>query len=379
MDIDSVLGGICLVSFAVLLWQWWEAARLPLHQRLQKTPYAPDVTLFKPLKGCEPRTMECIASWLEQDYPGNVQILFGVADPKDPVLPELERLLKRYPAFHAEISLCTEDLGANRKVSSLIQMSRKANGEVWIVSDADILAPKDLVRNIVQPLSDPQNGAVNCLYQIVAPSGFAMSLEKIGVNADFWSQVAQSLRLAEQNFCLGAVMAVNATVFRETGGFEPLANMLADDYHIGNRIHHSGKKIVLSSLVVDSIAHQANIREVWSHQLRWARTICFERPVSYGLSIISNTTFWAVLWLICGSHSSRYIIAGGVLLIRVLAVADLQRRLALDWRACRSSVLVWLKDLFQFMIWLCAFCGNQVEWRGQRFRVRKGGVLELKK
>ena len=78
MDIDSVLGGICLVSFAVLLWQWWEAARLPLHQRLQKTPYAPDVTLFKPLKGCEPRTMECIASWLEQDYPGNVQILFGV-------------------------------------------------------------------------------------------------------------------------------------------------------------------------------------------------------------------------------------------------------------------------------------------------------------
>ena len=379
MDIDSVLGGICLVSFAVLLWQWWEAARLPLHQRLQKTPYAPDVTLFKPLKDCEPRTMECIASWLEQDYPGNVQILFGVADPKDPVLPELERLLKRYPAFHADIILCTENLGANRKVSSLIQMSRKANGEVWIVSDADILAPKDLVRNIVQPLSDPQNGAVNCLYQIVAPSGFAMSLEKIGVNADFWSQVAQSLRLAEQNFCLGAVMAVNATVFRETGGFEPLANMLADDYHIGNRIHHSGKKIVLSSLVVDSIAHQANIREVWSHQLRWARTICFERPVSYGLSIISNTTFWAVLWLICGSHSSRYIIAGGVLLIRVLAVADLQRRLALDWRACRSSVLVWLKDLFQFMIWLCAFCGNQVEWRGQRFRVRKGGVLELKK
>ena len=379
MDIDSVLGGICLVSFAVLLWQWWEAARLPLHQRLQKTPYAPDVTLFKPLKGCEPRTIECIASWLEQDYPGNVQILFGVADPKDPVLPELERLLKRYPAFHADIILCTENLGANRKVSSLIQMSRKANGEVWIVSDADILAPKDLVRNIVQPLSDPQNGAVNCLYQIVAPSGFAMSLEKIGVNADFWSQVAQSLRLAEQNFCLGAVMAVNATVFRETGGFEPLANMLADDYHIGNRIHHSGKKIVLSSLVVDSIAHQANIREVWSHQLRWARTICFERPVSYGLSIISNTTFWAVLWLICGSHSSRYIIAGGVLLIRVLAVADLQRRLALDWRACRSSVLVWLKDLFQFMIWLCAFCGNQVEWRGQRFRVRKGGVLELKK
>ena len=379
MDIDSVLGGICLVSFAVLLWQWWEAARLPLHQRLQKTPYAPDVTLFKPLKGCEPRTMECIASWLEQDYPGNVQILFGVADPKDPVLPELERLLKRYPAFHADIILCTEDLGANRKVSSLIQMSRKANGEVWIVSDADILAPRDLVRNIVQPLSDPQNGAVNCLYQIVAPAGFAMSLEKIGVNADFWSQVAQSLRLAEQNFCLGAVMAVNATVFRETGGFEPLANMLADDYHIGNRIHHSGKKIVLSSLVVDSIAHQANIREVWSHQLRWARTICFERSVSYGLSIISNTTFWAVLWLICGSHSSRYIIAGGVLLIRVLAVADLQHRLALDWRACRSSVLVWLKDLFQFMIWLCAFCGNQVEWRGQRFRVRKGGVLELKK
>lgn len=174
-------------------------------------------------------------------------------------------------------------------------------------------------------------------------------------------------------------MCVSAKVFRETGGFEPLANMLADDYHIGNRIYRGGKKIVLSPLVVDSIAHQANIKSVWSHQLRWARTICFERPVSYGLSVISNTTFWAVLWLLCGSGSSRYIITGCVLLARVLAVADLQRRLASNWRACRSSVLVWLKDLFQFMIWLCAFCGNQVEWRGQCFRVRKGGVLELKK
>lgn len=379
MYMDSVLGGICLVSFAVLLWQWWEAVRLPLHQRLEKTPYAPDVTLFKPLKGCEPRTMECIASWLEQDYQGNVQILFGVADPGDPVLPELERLLKRYPAAHTDTIICSEELGANRKVSSLIQMSRRAGGEVWIISDADILAPKDLVRNIVQPLSDPQNGAVNCLYQLVAPPGFAMSLEKIGVNADFWSQVAQSLRLSEQNFCLGAVMAVNAKVFRETGGFEPLANMLADDYHIGNRIHRGGKKIVLSPLVVDSIAHQAGIRTVWGHQLRWARTICFERPVSYGLSIISNTTFWAVLWLLCGSCSGRYIIAGCVLLIRVLAVADLQRRLASNWSAARSAGLAWLKDLFQFMIWLCAFCGNQVEWRGQCFKVRKGGVLELKK
>jgi len=40
--------------------------------------------------------------------------------------------------------------------------------------------------------------------------------------------------------------------------------------------------------------------------------------------------------------------------------------------ACQA----WSKDLFQFALWIGAFAGNCVVWRGVKFRVHKGGILE---
>ena len=42
------------------------------------------VTLLKPLHGVEPRLKENLASFLEQDYAGPVQMVCGVADSGDP-------------------------------------------------------------------------------------------------------------------------------------------------------------------------------------------------------------------------------------------------------------------------------------------------------
>ena len=38
--------------------------------------------------------------------------------------------------------------------------------------------------------------------------------------------------------------------------------------------------------------------------------------------------------------------------------------------------LPFLQDLLQAAIWLCAFGGNRIEWRGRRFRLRRDGTLQ---
>jgi len=38
--------------------------------------------------------------------------------------------------------------------------------------------------------------------------------------------------------------------------------------------------------------------------------------------------------------------------------------------------LVPAKDLLQTAIWLLAFLGNRVEWRGRQMRLRRDGTLE---
>jgi ceramide glucosyltransferase len=131
--------------------------------------------------------------------------------------------------------------------------------------------------------------------------------------------------------------------------------------------------------------------EVWRHQLRWARTIRVCQPVPYFFSILSNATFWPLLWGLAGI--SRWVLETAnatssaidlpfsvfgaliFLLARILFAWELQRRLT------RSNAHVWdlwlvpIKDLLQVAVWACAFLGNRVDWRGVRYRLRRDGTL----
>src|SRR5687767_1352766 len=85
MLVTVTLALLTLLSFGLLLWQALVAWRFPLHQRVADESFAPAITLLKPLKGCDEHTADCLRSWLEQEYRGPVQILFGVARENDPV------------------------------------------------------------------------------------------------------------------------------------------------------------------------------------------------------------------------------------------------------------------------------------------------------
>lgn len=378
--VDIILGSLAFLSCGILLWQWLEAVFWRKKNNIPKNApsrYVPSITLFKPVKGCEARTIECLTSWLEQRYEGKLQFLFGVASEEDPIVPPLRKLLQQYPHIDAELHICSQDKGFNKKVSTLIQLEPLATGEVWIVSDADVLVPENLLNELCTQMAEPGTVAVNCLYQLKTPPTLATAFETIAVNADFWSQVTQSLRLGEQDFCLGAVITVNAEAFKKTGGFTPLADLLADDYHIGHRLHQAGGKIRLSSLVVDSIAPKATFSQTWKHQLRWARTIRFERPIAYALSVLSNAGFWSISWLLLGQSNVRLPITITLLLIRIMAVHNLQKTLAHG----EKTNFAWMapaKDLFQFAILVAAYIGSTVHWRGNIFTVHKGGKITLK-
>jgi hypothetical protein len=54
---------------------------------------------------------------------------------------------------------------------------------------------------------------------------------------------------------------------------------------------------------------------------------------------------------------------------------NLQHRLTGNSPSYAHGWLVPIKDLLQAAIWLLAFMGNRVEWRGERMRLRRDGTL----
>ena len=370
-----LLPSLAFLSFALNLWQWLAARCCPLHQRVAALGFTPAVTLLKPLKGCDANTADCLRSWLTQNYSGTQQILFGVADAADPVCELVRNLLREFPHLDAQLIICHEVLGTNAKVSTLAQLERHARHEILVISDADVLVPPDFLTHVVAPLRDEKIGLVNCFYRLANPANAAMRLEAITINADFWSQVLQAQSLAPLDFALGAAMATRRRQLAELGGFTVMADCLADDYQLGHRLVQRGHCIELSPIVVECWDKPMGWREVWRHQLRWARTVRVSKPAGYFFSVLANATLWPLLWWFGGRSAVALEFFGVALGLRVLTALHLQGKLAQNATALRYGWLVPVKDLFQVAVWLAAFAGNTIEWRGQKFHLRRDGTM----
>ncbi len=383
MILNLILGVLALLSLTLTLWQWLVGRRFPLHQRITQASAVipqPAVTLVKPLKGCDPATEDCLRSWFTQEYRGSIQILFGVSAAEDPVCGIVRKLLHEFPGNDAQLIMCERPSGTNAKVSLLAELELRVNHDVLVVSDADVRVPRDFLTNLVAPLrgggAPDRCGLVCCFYRLANPTTLAMQWEAIAVNADFWSHVLQSRSLKPIDFALGAVMAVRRQQLQEIGGFTALADCLADDYQLGHRIARHGHSIALSPVVVECWSPLMGWAAVWSHQLRWARTIRVCQPVPYFFSLLSNATLWPLLWLVVKPTAPVCAFALCCWLIRIATALNLEQKLTQGRTLFAQSWLVPVKDLLQAVIWLLAFLGNRVEWRGRKMRLRRDGTLE---
>jgi ceramide glucosyltransferase len=144
---------------------------------------------------------------------------------------------------------------------------------------------------------------------------------------------------------------------------------------LGNRIVRKGQRIEISPVVVECWSEPMGWVAVWKHQLRWARTIRVCQPLPYFFSILSNGVLWPLLWVAANPSQPILAAALGCWLVRIATAVHLQARLTGSRVRLAQAWLVPVKDLLQTALWLTAFLGNSVEWRGQRMRIRRDGTL----
>jgi ceramide glucosyltransferase len=260
-----------------------------------------------------------------------------------------------------------------------VQLEKLAQHDLILTCDADVRVPPDFLANFVTPLRDEKIALVNCFYRLANPTTTAMRWEAIAVNADFWSQVLQSQTLKPLDFALGAALLVRRKALAQIGGFAAFADHLADDYQLGQRIAKNGHGITLCPVVVECWSAPMNWRQVWQHQLRWARTIRVCQPLPYFFSILANASLWPLLWLFisltAGKTFCAPLAAIFFLLVRIVLAQNLQRRFTPGKKLVSPAWLVPAKDLLAAILWFAAFAGNTVEWRGTKMKLRRDGTL----
>ena len=347
------------------------------HSRTPIPATSPSVTILKPVKGVDEDSYDNFASFCCQDYPGEVEILFAVASPDDPVLPLIRQLQADFCNHTITVIINPAQHGPNQKVSNLINGFPQARYDLLLISDSDISVPQDYLKSVTAHFADPLVGLVTSLYRTSDVHGIATALEAVGFTSEMIPNVLVARQLEGLTFALGASMAVRREALCAIGGFAPLAGYLADDYQLGNKIHRAGWRVVLDRSFVESVIAPENVMSVLSRQLRWARTMRVSRPAGYCASGVT-LPFPAVLLATLLAPSLLSGVAAVALLYGVrMAVSMLfSRRYVRDNLLPRWLWLLPLRDMLSFFTWALSFLGNRVQWRGSRFVLKSGGTIE---
>lgn len=371
-----VIGVVVSIAFSLAA---GISARTFRRQRGAPLPHSPlpGVTVLKPLHGSDAYLYDNLRSLCRQNYP-TVQIVCGVRDPDDPAIPVVERLQREHPECQIDLVIDGRLYGSNRKVSNLHNMYRVARHDVLVIADSDVRVPPDYLRRLAGAVADPGVGVVSCLYRAENTATLPARVESLFINTDFVPMVLVARLVEKPTYAFGATMAIRRTVLDESGGFLPFADLLADDYHLGQRVAERGYSLVLSEQVVGTVFAVDSWRHAFEHQLRWARTNRACRPFGYFFSILGHGTLWALLVLLSfGIDSALGRLAVAALGLRGLVAVYVATRTLRGRLTAFDLALLPFTDLAWSLLWLLAFTGNTVVWRGTRYRLRPGGRIDL--
>ena len=341
--------------------------------RISETPFTPPISILKSLKGLDPHMYSAFRSHCSLDYP-EYEVLFGVSDADDPALALVEKLRDEFPQAKLRVVHCPQALGLNGKVSNLVQMLPHARHEHIIINDSDIMVPRDYLQRVLAPLAQPGVGMVTALYRGLAGRTLGSKLEALGLSTDFSGSVLVArVMKGGIRFAFGATIATSKTVLREIGGLGPLADYLGDDYELGARAAAAGYQVQLADIVVETALPDYSFRDFWAHQLRWARNVKDRRGAQYFGLIVSFGLIWAVFAVVAAPRAWWTWLALAVTAaLRLTSAVVVGRGVLADPQVLRDLWLLPLRDLVALAIWLVSYFGDEVEWRGMRFRLHHG-------
>jgi ceramide glucosyltransferase len=315
----NVVLSLALIPFAYYLVAIIAAVRFFRRERAKTFPaFSPAISVIKPVRGVDFATYENFASFCRQDYP-DYEVLFCVNELSDPAVPVIQKAMADFPERRIRILSGAPQYGTNRKVNNLALLAKEAQYEVLVQSDGDVRVGPNYLREMAVPFQDAKVGVVSCMYRGMTQPNFGAELEALGAASDFLAGALVAAWGGGVTFALGASVATTKTWLAKIGGYEGFADLLADDYEIGNRAYRAGARVLLSREVVWTMYPAQSLRGFWKHQVRWARTVRVVRPISFLGLIVTHGLAWAMLVaLVAPSAWIAAAYLGGYLVLRLL-------------------------------------------------------------
>lgn len=329
------------------------------------------VTILKPLHGAEPHLVDNLASFLAQDHDGPIQLLCGVQRADDPAIAAVETLRARFPEARIDLIVDPTARGANGKIANLINLEPHIAHDVVVLSDSDMAVGPDYLSRLLAALDAPKTGAVTIAYNGRGDAGFWSRIAAAGLSWQFLPGVVFGAVHGLARPCMGSTIAMRRETLVAIGGFAAFADVLADDYAIGEAVAALGLKVAMPAMLVTHASAERSFGELWRHELRWGATVRDVVPVAYAMGVIAIPFPLALLAI--PVHPLPGLALAGLALLARLATA-----IVADRRGGARTAPLWLlplRDCLTLTVFIASLTVRSVDWRGATLRMAQRGRI----
>jgi ceramide glucosyltransferase len=351
----------------------------------------PRLAIVRPCEGLDPGLEENLLSSLTARYDGARALYVCVPSLDDPaaaVAARVERAARVFaPSVPVSLVVTAIETPANRKAAQLAVAEQKLDAPVVVVADSDVRFDDRTLPELIGALeADPRAAAAS------APP-IDVEAETLGdrASAALLSSTPNALRaLAALSsgwrghpLLAGALVACRREALAEAGGFAALEPYLGEDFELARRLHAAGHTLATSSAPARFTDRGRSLYQVVRRYARWAMVVRRQRPgllSTYWLLLACTPVLVVLAALAAVVEAPRWpaAVAATVLLLgaRAAFARRLRRGYGLRDGWLRSVGALLIGELLILVSSIRSLGRAEVEWRGRRFHVRPGGVLE---
>ncbi len=360
--VSAVLLVLNAVSVGIALWRLKRRWRQPLPPGV-----LPGISIIRPVCGIEPHLEATLASGFTLDWP-SYELVFCVQRADDPVVPLVERLIAAHPAIPARLLVGDERVNANPKLNNCLKGWDSAVHGWAVLADSNVLMPPDYLQQMMAAWR-ADTGLVCSTPLGSRPLGFWAEVEVAFLNTfqARWQYVGEATGLG---FAQGKSMLWQRDWLAAHGGIRALAAEIAEDAAATKIVRAAGRRVRLVDSPFEQPLGPRRLADVWRRQLRWARLRRVTFPWFFAPEILAGGLLPVAAGTVAAAAAGFSVPGAVVVLVlayygpEVLLARAKRWHMSWTWAA---GLLV--RDAMLPVMWIGAWTGEQVVWRGNRMNV----------
>ncbi len=309
----------------------------------------------------------CLESILRLQYPEDkIQVLIGDDASDDDTFEIIKKFCAANPHFEC-FSFINQENVSTGKVNILIELQKKATGDFYLFTDADVVLPPNWAIFLVNKFKK-KVGIVTGVTILKGDSWFAKLQSLEWLYTFFVIRLVSFFHIPVTS--IGNNMAISKVAYLQAKGFETLENCLVEDFKIFHKIVEQGFNFVQcfhTDIIIETIPKN-DFFQVLNQRKRWMIG-AKQLPFIFQLFNYSSALYFP---LMLGLGFINLSLVINIFIVKYLIVSFLALIALTKSKQFGLVVFVPFFDIYLSFIYFSMFFYDlfnaQIEWKGRFYK-----------